>query len=73
MNATENPQTPWMQNLIRVVLSGCLIAFSPQILAQEEDEGAEEEEVPAAEEVVLPAEDELNRWPTNLSSSPARA
>ena len=57
MNATEKNQTPWMQNLFRIVLSSCLIAFSPQILAQEDDEAAEEEEVPAAEEVVLPADD----------------
>ena len=56
MNATEKTQTPRMQNLFRFILSGCLIAFSPQILAQEE-EAAEEEEVPAAEEVVSAAED----------------
>ena len=58
MNATDNSQTPWMQNLFRIVLSGCLIAFSPQILAQEEDEGAQEEEAPAVEEAVVAAEDE---------------
>ena len=62
MDATENPQATWMQSLVRVVLTGCLIAFSPQILAQEEDEGAEEEEVPAAEaeieEAALVVEDE---------------
>ena len=60
MNATDNPQTPWMQNLFRIVLSGCLIAFSPQILAQEEDEGSEadEEEVQTTEEIVPPAADE---------------
>ena len=67
MDATENRQTPWMQNLVRVVLSGCLIAFSPQILAQEDEgagaagaESAEEEEVPAAEveEAPVAAEDE---------------
>ena len=57
MNATANHQTPWIQNLIRVVLSSCLIAFSPALLAQEQ-EAAEEEEVLTAEEVVLPAEDE---------------
>ena len=56
MNATANHQTPWIQNLIRVVLSSCLIAFSPAVLAQEE-EAAEEEEVLTAEEV-LPAEDD---------------
>ncbi len=58
MNATANHQTPWIQNLIRIMLSSCLIAFSPQILAQEDDEGAEEEEAPVTEEVVPTAEDE---------------
>ncbi len=61
MDATENPQSMWMQNLVRVALAGCLIAFSPQLIAQE-DAGAEEEEAPAAEveeeEVVPTAEDE---------------
>lgn len=62
MNANEDPQTPWIHNLVRLVLSGCLIAFSPQVLAQ--DDGAEaaeeEEETPAVEveEAVLAAEDE---------------
>ena len=46
MDAIENQRTPWMHNLVRVVLSGCLIAFSPQITAQE---GDEVEEVKAAE------------------------
>ncbi len=36
MNATANHQTPWIQNLIRVVLSSCLIAFSPALLGQED-------------------------------------
>ena len=62
MDATEAQQTTWMQNLVRVVLSGCLIAFSAQILAQEDEgaEAAEEEEAPAieVEEVVPAAEDE---------------
>ncbi len=62
MDATENQQTPWMHNVVRVVLSGCLIAFSPQILAQEDEgaEAAEEEEAPTieVEEVVPTAEDE---------------
>ena len=57
MNATANHETPWIQNLIRVMLSSCLIAFSSAVLAQEQ-EAAEEEEVLTAEEVVLPAEDE---------------
>ena len=57
MNATADPRKPWIQNLIRLVLAGCLIASSPQILAQE-DEAVEEEEGPAAEETVLTAEDE---------------
>ena len=61
MDATESKQTPWMQNLVRLVLSGCLIAFSPQVLAQEDeaDEAAQEEEAPAAEvEEAVVAEDE---------------
>ncbi|MDE0055420.1 MAG: TonB-dependent receptor [Gammaproteobacteria bacterium] len=62
MDATESKQTPWMQNLVRLVLSGCLIAFSPQILAKEDeaDEAAQEEEAPAAEveEAVVAADDQ---------------
>ena len=62
MDATENQQTPWMHNVVRVVLSGCLIAFSPQILAQEDEgaEAAEEEEATTieVEEVAPTAEDD---------------
>lgn len=64
MDATENQQAPWMQNLICAVLTGCLIAFSPQLLAQEDDEAGAESadgEAPVAEieeEVVPVAEDE---------------
>ena len=49
MNANADPQNQWLQNLVRVVLSGCLIAFSPQTLAQQDD-GQEEQEAPVAEQ-----------------------
>ena len=62
MNANEDPQTPWIHNLVRLVLSGCLIAFSPQVLAQDDEgaEAAEEDEATAVEveEAVPVAEDE---------------
>ena len=63
MDATENRQTPWMQNLVRVVLSGCLIAFSSQILAQEEGEDDEDEadDEPVAEELIVVTGSRLKR------------
>ena len=63
MDATENRQTPWIQNLVRVVLSGCLIAFSSQILAQEEGEDDEDEadDEPVAEELIVVTGSRLKR------------
>ena len=58
MNATAPTDIrPWLQNLVRIALSGFLIAFSPQVAAQEEEGEAADEEVAVAEEAVLPDED----------------
>ena len=63
MNATANQQRPWIQNLIRVMLSGCLIAFSPQILAQEEgaDDEDEADDEPVADELIVVTGSRLKR------------
>ncbi len=63
MNATADPRKPWIQNLTRIVLSGCLIAFSPQILAQEEgaDDEDEADDEPTADELVVVTGSRLKR------------